>query len=704
VKTIKKLAARAKKLPFDVFRRAERAAHYAPKVEIKRKISLMLVFAIILSMTLIAVPSFQAKEGEKTNTLIGTLGDADMDGQITVKDATKVQKHIAKILNLNAKERRLAGFLKKPGINIKCATFIQKYVAKVGLEGTDGVKIGQLLYNDYDTIFQTVNEIKQVYQDNAIYYPESIDVAPAPDVKDPAANEPGNKEYSSTNTQVSGIDESDIVKTDGNYIYTLSDNKLLIAKADNGKITKISETFLDYAYHEMYISGNTLVILELTYGGFMPCPDTSYSYNYYSYLYNKSKTTFHFYDVSDRANPLATNTLAQDGNYISSRMANNTLYLATNSRIYDLKSINENDPGTFVPKTYADGIETCMESCDIYMGTYVDSVNYVNFSSVDLSNTSEFYCTKSILGNGSEVYCNNDSFYVTASCYEYVNHTYSSSTQIFKYAINGPDIVMFAESKVNGNILNQFSMDEYNGYFRIVTQAYASGSIAETNLYVLDDELNLTGRLEGLAQNELIKSVRFDGDIGYFVTFRNTDPLFTVDLSDPTKPVILHELKIPGFSQYLHPFGNNLLLGFGSEADIDSGGVTGLKLSMFDVSDKTDVKEISTLVFAKNAGNNYVSSDAQYNHKAIFASSSKKLVGLMYSNYQYDNYQMSQKYYYVVFEYANNMFIEKAKIDLGSDAYSSRGFYIDDCFYIVYGKTIAAYSLADFKLIEKITF
>jgi len=568
--------------------------------------------------------------------------------------------------------------------------------------------------SNYDTVFKAVSGIKQKYGQNDTII-NDLDIgtgfsekngqaysgAPAAASDSLRAELSSDEEFSGTNTQVSGVDEADIVKADGNYIYTLSGEHLLIVEAKNGDLTKMSDISLDFSYSEMYISGDTLAVLEqsyedlIAYGGKLYEEDRSYAHGPFT-----TKTALHFYDISDRANPLETHTLAQDGGYISSRLVNNTIYLATNSYVYDLENIDKKEPRTFVPSTYADEKQACVESSGIYIGSYVDSVNYVNFSSIDLDDTSKFYCTKSILGNGSNVYCNDTSFYVVSDSYDYENDTYS--TQLFKYAIDGPDVMMLAETKVKGNILNQFSMDEYNGYFRIVTQSYSSDYHPETNLYILDPELNLTGKLERLAKNENVKSVRFDGDIGYFVTFRNTDPLFTVDLSDTGNPVILNELKIPGFSEYLHPFGKNLLLGFGSDADVDSGGVTGLKLSMFDVSDKTDVREISTCVFEQNTDNQYVSSDAQYNHKAIFADSSKNLVGLMYNRYSYVT--GVQNNYYVIFKYDNNTFTETAKINLGQLKSSARGLYIGDYFYVVYYRTICVLSLNDFELAEKVIF
>lgn len=170
---------------------------------------------------------------------------------------------------------------------------------------------------------------------------------------------------------------------------------------------------------------------------------------------------------------------------------------------------------------------------------------------------------------------------------------------------------------VSGELNNSFSMDEYNGNLRLVTTTAGwnkdYSEYTRTNgLYILDADMKTIGKIENLADNEEIKSARFMGDTGYFVTYRNTDPLFSADLSDPTKPKIIGELEITGFSEYLHFYGENKLLGIGWETDPDTGSIEGLKCSMFDITDPSDVKEIDRIVLK-----NVSICDALSNYRAI---------------------------------------------------------------------------------------
>ena len=194
---------------------------------------------------------------------------------------------------------------------------------------------------------------------------------------------------------------------------------------------------------------------------------------------------------------------------------------------------------------------------------------------------------------------------------------------------------------VKGYLNNSFSLNEYNGNLRVVStytgddanavrdfasnitgQYYEQNWTEHNALYVLDEQLKQIGKIEGLADNETIRSARFFGDIGYFVTFRQTDPLFSVDLSDPANPQILGELKVSGFSSYLHFYGENHLLGIGYEADEATGMITGLKLSMFDISDPKQVTEVNRFTIP-----GITWCPAIENYKSILVQPEKNLIG-----------------------------------------------------------------------------
>ena len=247
-----------------------------------------------------------------------------------------------------------------------------------------------------------------------------------------------------------------------------------------------------------------------------------------------------------------------------------------------------------------------------------------------------------------------------------------------------------------GNLESGFSMDEYEGNLRMVTTVdeylfkeikdditgevlgnYIESENRSNALYVLESDLNIIGKIENLAENERIYSARFMGDTGYFVTFRQTDPLFAVDLKDSENPKILSELKISGFSEYLHFYGEDRLLGIGMEADEETGITDGMKLSMFDISDPMDVQEISKLWLK-----NYQHSEAMYNHRAVMISVPANIFGFEVEGYESGDYKKD----YLVFSYENDEFVQKLKVETKNkygEMYSSRGTFIGDVFYLL---------------------
>ena len=207
--------------------------------------------------------------------------------------------------------------------------------------------------------------------------------------------------------------------------------------------------------------------------------------------------------------------------------------------------------------------------------------------------------------------------------------SYGEDTKILKFNLDNGKINFKAEANIEGGINNQFSMDEHNGYFRIATtigKTYDMDESTSNSLYVLDDSLKEVGRLDGIAKAEKIYSVRYVGDRAYVVTFKEIDPLFVIDLSNPKAPKILGELKIPGYSTYLHPYDENHIIGFGYDTKPnawDTGVVNdGLKMSMFDITDLSNPKEMFTV----KIGDNRTSSQLINNHKALLFSKEKNLI------------------------------------------------------------------------------
>ena len=503
-----------------------------------------------------------------------------------------------------------------------------------------------------------------------------------------------SSEYSETNNQVEGVDEADIVKTDGEYIYSVSQQEIFITKANNGNPVNISSIVCDYAVSEIYIHDDKLVALSSAY------PDSSTYINgtdteEHNYYYDTPLTGAYIYDLSDINNPTEISALSQSGNYLSSRKIDNVIYLTTRYSIYDYETIDEATPETYCPVYGTNTDIKCIDPKNIVISKNVSDIEYVTVSSINLDNTEDFADMCSVLGSSSEIYSSLNNLYVAS----YIYDDEGDYTEIMRFSLNDTEITPNGSLTVDGALLNQFSMDEYKGFFRVVTEitsydevyndndevfAIGSSENTKTALYVYDTNLTLAGKTEDVANGEHIKSVRFDGDIAYFVTFRQTDPLFTVDLSDPYSPEILSELKIPGFSEYLHIFGDGLLLGFGREADTSTGLQEGLKLSMFDTSDKTNVTELATRIFTDS--NAY--SVAEYDHRAIFVDEEKSIIGIPYRIYVDDGIEG----YYAIFKYDAELkdFILCQKIKTYGyhdynyyESQNTRGIYIGDYFYIV---------------------
>ena len=230
--------------------------------------------------------------------------------------------------------------------------------------------------------------------------------------------------------------------------------------------------------------------------------------------------------------------------------------------------------------------------CDLLL--YRPADNYLLITALDIQNTERPANIEAFLGSGSDIYMDLDSLYVVAEDY---SSTLVTVSNIARFKIDGLKIGYSGGGLVKGGILNQFSMDEWEGNFRIATHSWDKNN---NSLYILDEDLEQVGMIENLAKGERIYSVRFMQDKAYIVTFRQIDPLFVIDTSNPEKPKLLGELKIPGFSNYLHPISDNILLGIGQDADEETGAQGGIKLSLFDVSDTAKPKEVDSIILGES--------------------------------------------------------------------------------------------------------
>lgn len=521
----------------------------------------------------------------------------------------------------------------------------------------------------YTEVYKALDkEIDYLYVDDEILFEEDAaeDVNtgnPAPGITRPTAatlattskGTTSSAEHSETNLQVAGVDEADIIKTDGRYLYVLSGERVVIVDPNDGYPQLLAEFTLShgeadgYGVSGMYLVGDRLVVMQ------------------YRYIKRRATTAALVYDIADPAKPSFVTCFEQDGSELSSRVIGDVLY--TVSQYSLITEPIETDPATFVPRTGRDGEEAVLAARDIHI--CCESSQYIVVTGVRVSGKGKILSQKAVLTAGNMVYANTENLYVAGNRYG----TYK--TPLVRFALNGGKVEKQAETTIKGVLLNQFSMDEYNGYLRVVVTENGAGGTTNA-LLVLDKDLNTVGALKGLAEDERVYSVRFDGPVGYFVTFRQVDPLFTVDLSDPTKPMILSQLKIPGFSQYLHPYGDGKLLGIGMDAD-ENGRTTFMKLSMFDVSDPTAVTESDVTVLDQWY------SEVLNNHKAVLIDVQKNLIGFATADNTYHIYGYDAK----------NGFVLKARL-AALDGHGTRGIYIGRYLYVVSVNGVLSYRLSDF--------
>lgn len=435
--------------------------------------------------------------------------------------------------------------------------------------------------------------------------------------------------YGQTNVQVDGVDESDIVKNDGEYLYVLSDRydssskSLVIVKAGaDGKMALLSNTAVQIALGmdaEMYVNGNRLVVLEqtrslVTYAAAGSAMIADYAMPQ-STSPNRTKAVF--YDISDKANPTVIKTYEQQGGYVSSRMTGNVLYLVTETGIGDLDGLTEKNVTEYVPQTYdsGSGKQSPMPAGSIQIIDDPGSAAYCVVSGFDLGNLSN-RTSKAVLGTGGTVYATDQRLYV-AGC----RYGAAPDTEILRFSLDGYRVSYTDRGDVPGYVPGQYAMDESGGVLRVATQTYAAERGSQSsNVYTLDQNLQRMGSLEGLAPGETLKSVRFVDNMAYLVTFLQVDPLFAVDLSDPRKPALRGQLKIPGFSTYLHPIDRNTMISVGV-----AEGTSGTKLSLFDVSNPESPKELQSKIFNSHW------SEAELNPKAFTYISDRGLLLLPFN-------------------------------------------------------------------------
>lgn len=530
------------------------------------------------------------------------------------------------------------------------------------------------------------------------------------------------KDFSTTNTQVETVDEADIVKTDGEYIYYVSNGILYIVKADSLEIVsniKIREDKETFTISEIFLKNNKVILLG---NGYVLEEPVAQSIEENSLVDKVAVNTLQtakaiVYNIENKTNPEKVREVNLEGNYVDARMVGDNLYLI--SRKY-ASYYGEMIDNTILPilkdsVTASEEIKR-VECTDIVYFKETEDNSFMLVGGFNINDNEEVN-VETFFGAGNTVYANNKNLYLTQTIW---GDNYK--TTIYKFGLEEAKIKLLAKGEIDGQLNNQFSMDEYEGNLRVATTSYItiepekteeiSGDVVMTtlakrkttnNLFVLNENLEEIGKIENLAEDEKIYAVRFIGKIGYIVTFKEIDPLFVIDLSDPTNPTVKGELKIPGYSSYLHPYDEKHIIGIGyNTKDNGYGGITNstMKMSMFDVSDLENPKEI----FAVDIGTDYANSEIIYNHKALFYKKAENLIGFPV-NYRSENYMNNQNGFIIFKIDLNNNKFEKygeilQKLDYRSDI--RRVIYIEDILYTLGYSNIVSYDLNTFEKLNEI--
>lgn len=532
-----------------------------------------------------------------------------------------------------------------------------------------------------------------------------------------------SQDHSDTNVQVEGVQEGDIIKNDGKYIYIKTGEKLKIIDSNplNPKIVSTVNVPENTSISEIYISGNKLVVIgQNNYYYIMkeyeksavPAEDKTVDYIMPPRYYD-DRTNVLVYDISNVEKPVLQRELLLDGNYLSGREINGYLYMVTTKYLniyYDRQDVSlpyytnvlKNEKHEF---TY-DDIK--------YFPNYIDS-RYMYTAGINLNDSSVEPDVDVYLGGSDTIYVSEDSLYAAVADYSYdynIKQTelyspgYSTSTVVYKYELEKGNIKVATQGEVPGTIINQFSMDEHEGMLRIAT---TTGEVwnetSKNNMYILDENLKLKGKLEGLAPGERIYSTRFAGDRVYMVTFRQVDPLYVIDASDPSNPRAAGMLKIPGYSTYLHIVDEKHILGFGYDTKVSEwGGIVngGFKMSLFNVSDIKNPKETFTEVIGEQG----TYSELLYNHKALMFSLNKGIMAFPI-NSTAENYKTDFNGAYVYNVSLDNISYKTKISHMDSDNYLygyevKRIIYIGDFIYTFSENEMQIHSITTNKKINEL--
>ena len=549
-------------------------------------------------------------------------------------------------------------------------------------------------------------------------------------------------DFSGTNNQEQGVDEADFVKTDGYYIYFLNGNTLVILGVPEfGELEPLSNTSVEGTPQAMMLDGDRLVVISTVSSWNIPPTNPLYEAmdwdEEYSSWRTSSLTKFSVFDISDRSNPDLERELFLEGSYITAREVNGTIRTVSHAWLnlpqmkswldlpegyWDLdyedplrleirekvayqtmlenqQSLDKISIGDIIPRVYEriNGAVITHGLSDSDCNDFVAPEDGLNrgFNSIftfDLGADRFDFDADHIVGNYPMVYASQDQLILSENAWDWWwfwgDDDSRESTNLHTFDISNPAETIYTGSgRVDGTILNQFSLSEYQGIIRVATtegqwarwwmedpEPMSSSVVTLThqvNTSTGEQSLEEVGKVDGIAPEERIWSARFDGDRAYLVTFRQIDPLWVIDLSNPAQPIILGELEIPGVSTYIHPLSKDALLTIGmGPAGEDGFGLdwSSTRLSIFDISDPTapNVSSILSVSPVSNGDDNswtWSYSEASYEHKAFQYWAPKDMLAIPLSTYRYNTWYDSAGNYHWNYDYVSKLMLVNIPLD-----------------------------------------
>ncbi|MFS0863751.1 beta-propeller domain-containing protein [Fredinandcohnia sp. 179-A 10B2 NHS] len=660
---------------------------------------------------------------------------------VHVKDEAGERQDVT--LSLSEDQKTITVFPPKEGYQLHetFTLYIDKDIkTPVGRKLSAGKQISFIVKEDLpkvgskeklDKIFQdAISEAKRNQKTSFFSFGAVKEDTSNESASDNASAGAGEQSHSETNVQVQGVDEADIVKTDGSHIYQIVDGTVHITKAVPATTMKLITSIKfeqSFSPTQLFLYENQLIVIGYSYK-YVPTNNSSTSRKMIYPPQYFDSTTAIVYDIKDPGKPEQIRKVEVEGHHVTSRRIDNFIYLVANHYpnywIMEERKNNDMDLRPRFSDSTSGEETTFIDYDEIQYMPDSKETNFTLIAAFNLDEHEEEASITSYLGSGDQLYMSKENLYMAVANYHAIPYTedysYTPDTSIYKFSIQGKNVSFHSSAEVSGTVLNQFSMDEYKGNFRVATtkgDTWNNDRPSSNNLFILDENLRQIGSLSDLARGEKIYSARFMQDRIYIVTFKEVDPLFVIDASKPENPTILGELKIPGFSNYLHPYDENHLIGFGHDTKIVAGKnpgeepmvyTDGVKISLFDVRDVSNPKE----KFSEVIGGRGTYSPLNYDHKALLFNKEKGIFAFPISIYQnIEGKEFEQIFEFqgaYVYDISPDGILLKTKIAHDNGQYQTwegeinRLVSINNQIYAISPTKITAHTIGDYKQVGEI--